>query len=181
MICWFSSFWHHFDLVKQVQFGGSGDFLQNAWEEWLAIYLTCWCILTTFSTAYILFIVCWFSSFWREFDLVNLVKQAASEYFLENARAEWPDLEHADVSWPPSEFIKYQKGFATRKTWTCTCDIRFRSTNSVHVTFAYTFRFCYTSRRERWQTGASVLANYTTTVHLTHSQTKVIVHCLMIF
>ena len=34
MVCWFSSFWHHFDLVKQVKFGVSGDFLQNAWEEW---------------------------------------------------------------------------------------------------------------------------------------------------
>ena len=30
-------FWHHFDLVKQVKFGVSGNFLQNAWEEWLAI------------------------------------------------------------------------------------------------------------------------------------------------
>ena len=26
----------------------------------------------------------------------------------------------------------------------------------LHVTFAYTFRFCYTSRRERWQTRASI-------------------------
>ena len=38
MVCWFSSFWHHFDLVKQVKFGVSGDFLQNAWEEWLEFW-----------------------------------------------------------------------------------------------------------------------------------------------
>ena len=31
-------FWHNFDLVKQVKFGVSGNFIQNAWEEWLAIW-----------------------------------------------------------------------------------------------------------------------------------------------
>ena len=45
----------------------------------------------------------------------------------------------------------HQRGFATRKTWTCACDIIFRGTNSLHVTFAYTFRFCFTSRRVRWR------------------------------
>ena len=31
-------FWHHFDEVEQVKFGVSGNFLQNAWEEWHAIW-----------------------------------------------------------------------------------------------------------------------------------------------
>ena len=35
MVCLFSSFWHHFDLVKQVQFGVSRHFPENAWREWL--------------------------------------------------------------------------------------------------------------------------------------------------
>ena len=30
MVCWFYSFWHYFDLVKQVKFGVSGHFLENA-------------------------------------------------------------------------------------------------------------------------------------------------------
>ena len=31
-------FWLHFDFVKQVIFGVFGNFLQNAWEEWLGIW-----------------------------------------------------------------------------------------------------------------------------------------------
>ena len=137
IICWFSSFWHHFDFVKQAKFATSGYFQENAREEWpelwhadvswppselikfwswsvnfpflasfwlsetgqiwglwqfssecmggMACNLTCWCILTTFSTAYILVIVCWFSSFWQEFDLVKQVIFAVFKHFLENA------------------------------------------------------------------------------------------------
>ena len=44
-------------------------------------------------------IICWFSSFWCHFDLVKL------EHFLKNAWKEWPQIVHADVSWPPSEPI----------------------------------------------------------------------------
>ena len=33
MVCWFSSHWRHFDLVKRVKFGISGHFLENAWRE----------------------------------------------------------------------------------------------------------------------------------------------------
>ena len=29
-----SSYWRHFDLVKQVKFGVSGHFPENAWREW---------------------------------------------------------------------------------------------------------------------------------------------------
>ena len=37
MVCWFSSFWYHFDLVKQVKFSVSRYFPENAWREWLEI------------------------------------------------------------------------------------------------------------------------------------------------
>ena len=33
MVCWFSSFWHHFDLAKQVKFGFSRHFPEIAWRE----------------------------------------------------------------------------------------------------------------------------------------------------
>ena len=38
MVSWFSSFWYHFNLLKQVKFGFSGEFHHNAWEEWLEIW-----------------------------------------------------------------------------------------------------------------------------------------------
>ena len=34
MVCWFSSFWHHFNLVKWVKFGVSRHFPDSAWREW---------------------------------------------------------------------------------------------------------------------------------------------------
>ena len=37
MVCSFSSFWRHFDLVKRVKFGVSGHYLENAWREWAEI------------------------------------------------------------------------------------------------------------------------------------------------
>ena len=58
----------------------------------MACNLTWWCILTTFSTAYILVMVCGFSSFWREFDLVKQVKFAVFRHFLENALQELAEL-----------------------------------------------------------------------------------------
>ena len=38
MVCWLSSVWHHFDLMKLAKFYVSGNFLQNAWEEWCEIW-----------------------------------------------------------------------------------------------------------------------------------------------
>ena len=52
-------------------------------------------------------IICWFSSFWHHFDLVKQAKFATSGHFLENAMEEWPEPWHADVSWPPSELMKF--------------------------------------------------------------------------
>ena len=39
--------------------------------------------------------------------MVKQIKLATSRHFLENAREEWPEFWHADVSWPPSELIKF--------------------------------------------------------------------------
>ena len=74
-------FWHHFDLVKQVKFG----VWQFSSKCMGSCNLTCSCILTTFLTVYILVMVCWFSSFWQEFDLVKQVIFAVFRHFLENA------------------------------------------------------------------------------------------------
>ena len=44
-------------------------------------------------------------SFWRHFDLVKRVKFEVSMHFPENARKEWPEILHVDLSWPPPELI----------------------------------------------------------------------------
>ena len=41
---------------------------------WMACNLTCWCILTTFTTDLILVIFCWCSWIWQHFDLVKQVR-----------------------------------------------------------------------------------------------------------
>ena len=46
-----------------------------------------------------------FCQFWRYFDLVKRVKFEVSGHFLENALRKWPEILHADVSWPPPELI----------------------------------------------------------------------------
>ena len=51
MVCWYSSFWCHFDLVKQVKFGVSRIFFRMHGRNGLK--LTCRCILTIFGTDYI--------------------------------------------------------------------------------------------------------------------------------
>ena len=73
----------------------------------MAYNFTCWCNLTTFGHKYILVTVCWFSSFWRHFDLVKQVKFAVSRHFLENAWEEWAEICHADLSSPLSELIRF--------------------------------------------------------------------------
>ena len=49
---------------------------------------------------------------WHYFDLVKRVKFGVSGHFLENAWREWPEILHADVSWPPSELISLWPQFA---------------------------------------------------------------------
>ena len=51
--------------------------------------------------------VWWFFLFWCYFDLVKLVKFGVFGHFLENPLRKWPEISHADVSWPPSELIDY--------------------------------------------------------------------------
>ena len=48
---------------------------------------------------------CWFFLFWHYFDLVKRVKFGVSGHFPENTWRKWPEILHADVSWPPSELI----------------------------------------------------------------------------
>ena len=40
MVCWFSSFKCHFDLVTRVKYGVSGHLQENAWREWPKILRT---------------------------------------------------------------------------------------------------------------------------------------------
>ena len=90
MVCWFSflaSFW----LSETGQIWGPWQFSSECMGgiDW---NLTCWCILTTFSTAYISVMVCWFSLFWQEFDLVKQVIFAVFRHFLENAYEDLAEL-----------------------------------------------------------------------------------------
>ena len=73
--------------------------------EGMAWNFACWCILTTFRTDQFMATVCWFFLFWRYFDLVKRVKFGVSGYSPENTWREWPEILHADVSWPLSELI----------------------------------------------------------------------------
>ena len=73
--------------------------------EGLAWNFTCWCILTIFRTDKFMVTVWWFFKFWRFLDLVKRVKFGVSGYFPENAWRKWPEILHADVSWPPSVLI----------------------------------------------------------------------------
>ena len=43
----------------------------------------------------------------RQQSLVELVKFEVPENFLENILEEWPEIWHADVSWPPSGLIRF--------------------------------------------------------------------------
>ena len=46
-----------------------------------------------------------FFQFWHYFDLVKRVKFGVSGHFPENAWRGWPEILHADVSWPLSALI----------------------------------------------------------------------------
>ena len=74
--------------------------------EGMAWNFQCWCILTIFRSEWIIVMVCWFSSFWSQFNLVKLVKCGVSGNFLENAWREWPEILHAGVSWQLTEQIR---------------------------------------------------------------------------
>ena len=80
-----ASFW----LSETGQIWGLWQFSSECMGG-MACNLICWCILTTFATAYIL--VWWFSSFWQEFDLVKQVIFAIFRHFLENAKEELAEL-----------------------------------------------------------------------------------------
>ena len=94
MVCWYSSFWRHFDLMKQVKFG-LGFSLERMGG--MAKNFTCWCILTTFGTGYVGVMVCWFSLFWCHFDLEKQAKCAVSRHFHDNVWEEWAEIHHVHL------------------------------------------------------------------------------------
>ena len=74
--------------------------------EGMAWNIICCCILTTFRTDKIMVMVWWFLLFWCYFDLVKRVKFGVPRHFLKNPLRRWPEILHADVSWPLSELIR---------------------------------------------------------------------------
>ena len=82
----------------------SGHLPENACRDWLEILQAdvSWpsskliSLLLTFVD---------FSNFGAILRLVKRVKLGVSGLFPENAWREWPEILHADVSWPPSELI----------------------------------------------------------------------------
>ena len=95
MVCWFFKFCHYFGLVKQVKFGVSKHFLENAWREWSEIFHA------TVSSPTAELIRLWsrsgdFLKFWCYFNLVKQVKFGISGDFLENSWKEWPEILHTD-------------------------------------------------------------------------------------
>ena len=66
-----------------------------------------WCILATFTTDWIMIMVCRFSSFWHHFDLVKQLKFGVSRHFPEISWRQRPQILHVDVSWLPSELIRF--------------------------------------------------------------------------
>ena len=105
MVCWFSSFWRHFDWVKRVKFGVSAGISWrlhggNGLKFCMLLYphhLQNWLV---YSLGLLIF------KFWHFFDLVKQVKFGVSGHFLENSWREWSEILHACVSWPPSELIR---------------------------------------------------------------------------
>ena len=93
-----------FWLSEMGQIWGFRAFPGECMEEMTSNFAR-WCILTTFRTDQFMATVCWFFKFWRYFDLVKRVKFGVSGYFPENPWRKWPEMLHADVSWPPSELI----------------------------------------------------------------------------
>ena len=111
-----SYFWHFFfnctfslsvcDGIKDNADSSSEFLLQSVWLAW-----NCWCILATFGTDYIWVMLCWFSSFWHDFDLVKQDKCAVSRHFHDNVWEEWADICHVNLYLPEMK----QANFSTWK------------------------------------------------------------------
>ena len=104
-------------LLKDKVYSSPEFLLQSPWIVW---NLTCWFILTTFRTDWILVTVCWFSSFGQHFDLMKQVYFVISGHFLENAREEWTEIWHFDVFWPSSELQSSIVIARSNIPWYCT-------------------------------------------------------------
>ena len=83
-------------------------FLDNAQEEWPEF---CMLIYPGHLQSRLDFVFCffvwWFSSFWRHFGWVKQTKCGVSGHCLEIQYAEWPEIWHIDISWPPSALIRF--------------------------------------------------------------------------
>ena len=104
-VCWFFKFWHYFVLVKRVKFGVSGHFPENAWRNGLKsctlMYLDHLQNWLVYGQGLLIFLI--LALFW----LSEGVKFGVSGHFPENAWRKWPEIVHADVSWPPAEQISW--------------------------------------------------------------------------
>ena len=67
---------------------------------WLCKFNPTWCWPRVFTRLQRVLV-----KFWHSFDLVKWVKFGVSGHFPENAWREWPEILHADVSWPTSELV----------------------------------------------------------------------------
>ena len=59
-------------------------------------------------TDYFHVMISWFSSFWCKFDIVRPSKFEGSSHSELNIWREWPEIWHADPSWPPWELIRFR-------------------------------------------------------------------------
>ena len=101
--------------------------------------------------------VCWFSSFWHHFNFVKLVKFGVPRHFL-NTWREWPEILHADVSWPLSEIIRLWSRSVDFFSFWCPFDLRKGSNfgfpgNSRRTHGGNGLKFCmlmYTDHLQNW-------------------------------
>ena len=81
-VCWLSSFWHNFDLVKWIKFGLSVHYLENIWKEWPDV----WHAHVSWPPSELIRFWWWLVifSFWSNFDLEKWIKFVFYMHSLEN-------------------------------------------------------------------------------------------------
>ena len=95
-------------LVKQVRFAVSIQAFSGECMGGMAWNLACWYIQSTSRSDYIMIMVYWFYSFlvvlWPS-ETSQICGFRAGQIWTQwnNALKEWPEIWHADVSWPPSD------------------------------------------------------------------------------
>ena len=109
IICWFSSFWWHFDLVKQAKFAISRHFVENIGRNGLKFGMFIYSVYlqsrVDFGLSLLIFLILapfWLSETGQIWNFLD---------FLKKAWEEWPNIWHADISWPPLELITFGSWF----------------------------------------------------------------------